>query len=993
MESERTIRKIRKRFWVGLVMALAIALALVATSNVTFATCKTASITSNSPQCFCTNINFDGSASGGTPPYSYSWDFGGAGTRTDAPQDDQHPSYHYDNPGTYTVTLAVTDSNGCTDDYEADVTVNPLPMCSISADTWVCALSQHTATGPDGMSSYSWAVTGGTVDSGADSKTLTYTAGSGPTVTITLDVEDGNGCKNSCQQVVAVSPQATVDAGLDQSTCYTGSPVTFDLTGTAAWIGTLSYLWTGSSGVTITNATTLTPTVSFTGPGTETITLQLTGGMTVVEPPFDHVTDGTQVSVCPQSDTVDLTIHALPTVNAGPDQSTCYTGSPVTFNLTGTATGTGTLSYLWTGSGVTITDATTLTPTVSFTGPGTKTITLTVTDTHDGTACTKSDTADLTIHVLPTVNAGADQSTCYTGSPVTFNLTGTATGTGTLSYLWTGSGMTITNATTLTPTVSFTGPGTKTITLTVTDTHDGTACTKNDTADLTIHALPSAGITPDPATVQVGVGLQFNGNPSGGSGIYTVHSWTGTGAAYLSATDIVDPVFTCSLSGPYILTYTVTDPNGCTGSDAIEVAVTNAPPQVEDQRLTTCKNTPLTITLEATDPEVDPDPVGPQPHPLTFTIYGTPAAGATVNGALGNVTYSEPHTASVVVTYTPAQDFLGEDLFTFLVEDPLGAFAIGTVRIMVEECEEEVAGGGGAILPAVVINEVAWAGTGANSQDEWIELLNTTGETVDLTGWILRWKRKQPATPEEARWKTVELSGTIAPDGFYLLERRHDETVSDIDADLIYDTIPPYPLELVDLGEVMELLDADGGGVDTANADHPERDGWAAGTGPNSVPPFGTMERIDPLSPDLDDNWATNRHIIINGRDALTELLTATAVMINENTLIRALEDATPQTVQQGEQITVTIAVPAGVDVGEGLPQVILARVDEAVGGGGAALAPDDQAAALSGSQVEGLPNYALSLDTSGLAPGTYRLWVSMGNGVFHHLLIEVVEE
>jgi len=442
-------------------------------------------------------------------------------------------------------------------------------------------------------------------------------------------------------------------------------------------------------------------------------------------------------------------------------------------------------------------------------------------------------------------------------------------------------------------------------------------------------------------------------------------------------------------------TYTIEDCSGNSATATVTVTINsiNDAPVALDQSLTTCKNTPLTITLEATDPEVDPDPVGPQPHPSTFTIYGTPAPGATVNGPLGNVTYSEPHTASVVVTYTPAQDFLGEDSFTFLVEDPFGAFAIGTVRITVEECEEEAAGGGGAIFPAVVINEVAWAGTEADSQDEWIELLNNTDETVDLTGWTLRWKRKQPATRKEENWKVVELIGTIAPSGFYLLERRHNETVSDLDSDLLYDTVPPYQLELVDLGEVMELVDADGGVVDTANADRPERDGWAAGTGPNDVPPFGTMERIDPLSPDLDDNWATNRHIIINGRDAQTDLLTATAVMINENTLIRALEDETPQVVQLGEQITVTIAVPTGVEVGEGLPQVILARVDEAAGGGGAALEAADQAAALSGAQVEGLPNYALSLDTSELAPGTYRLWITMGNGVFHHLLIEVVEE
>jgi len=647
-------------------------------------------------------------------------------------------------------------------------------------------------------------VTGGTVDSGADSKTLTYTAGSGPTVTITLDVEDSNGCKNSCQQLVAVSPEATVDAGPDQSKCYTGSPVTFDLTGTAAWIGTLSYLWTGSSGVTITNETTLNPTVSFIGPGTETITLQLTGGFAVIDQGFNL-----EVLVCPKSDTVNLTIHPSPT----------------------------------------------------------------------------------------------------------------------------------------------------------------------------------ASITPDPATAQVGVGLQLNGNPTGGSGTYITHTWTGIGAAHLSATNIEKPVFSADAPGSYPLTYTVTDSNGCAGFDDIVVLVTNAAPVAAPQILTTCKNAALAVTLTATDPQIDP--LDPTLHPLTFAINSAPTHGA-ISGDLTAVTYASPHAASVTVTYTPDTDFLGTDAFSFIVTDPFGAFGIGIVTIAVEECEE-VAGGGGGVFADVVINEVAWAGTNADPEDEWIELHNNSDQTIDLTGWILRWRRKQPATPEDEIWKVVDLSGTIGPNGYYLLERRHEETVSDIDSDLLYDTVPPYPLELVDLGEVMELLNAQGDVVDTANVDRPERDGWIAGTGSDGLPPFGTMERIDPLSPDTDDNWATNRHLIINGLDALTELLTATAVMINENTLIQTLAGGTPQVVELGEQVTIAVDFPLAADGAEGLPQVILARMDPAAGGGGAALEPSAQAAALTGRRVGG--TYELLLDTSALTPGIYGLWLSMGDGVFHGLLFEIVEE
>ena len=37
----------------------------------------------------------------------------------------------------------------------------------------------------------------------------------------------------------------------------------------------------------------------------------------------------------------------------------------------------------------------------------------------------------------------------------------------------------------------------------------------------------------------------------------------------------------------------------------------------------------------------------------------------------------------------------------------------------------------------VVINEIAWMGTKANSSDEWIELYNNTSQDISLEGWTL----------------------------------------------------------------------------------------------------------------------------------------------------------------------------------------------------------------------------------------------------------------
>jgi PKD repeat protein len=78
------------------------------------------------PATAASSIQFTGSASGGTAPYTWSWMLGaGAGTSTV-----QSPTHTYATASTYTVTLTVTDSVGGTATATHDVVVTP-QMCVV----------------------------------------------------------------------------------------------------------------------------------------------------------------------------------------------------------------------------------------------------------------------------------------------------------------------------------------------------------------------------------------------------------------------------------------------------------------------------------------------------------------------------------------------------------------------------------------------------------------------------------------------------------------------------------------------------------------------------------------------------------------------------------------------------------------------------------------------------------------------------------------------
>jgi hypothetical protein len=144
----------------------------------------------------------------------------------------------------------------------------------------------------------------------------------------------------------------------------------------------------------------------------------------------------------------------------------------------------------------------------------------------------------------------------------------------------------------------------------------------------------------------------------------------------------------------------------------------------------------------------------------------------------------------------------------------------------------------------VVINEIAWAGTATSSNDEWIELYNAGSEAVDISGWTL-WA--EDGTP-----KISISSGQISSYGYFLLERTSEDTVSDIQSDIIYTGA------LEDGGEILVLRSANNQEIDRVDA-------WHGGNKDQRA----SMERIDPLKSGIDaSNWGTNNGIITTGLDA-----------------------------------------------------------------------------------------------------------------------------
>ena len=264
--------------------------------------------------------------------------------------------------GNFNLTYSFTDSvTGCQNSDQIQVTVYPLPIVNAGQDTSFCdqaiAAQLEGATPPNG----SWTGTGINpsgefIPNGTDTLWMVY------------DYTDNNGCKNKDSLTVIVDTLTHAHAGTDIEACI--DVQTINLTGFPT-----NGTWDG-------NAISQQGQYNLTNPGVFNF--------------YFEIGEGT----CHDKDTMQLTVHALPLVNAGANQEYCIDWEADTLLASPT-------NGSWNGPGI-------FDP-VGFYHPdssGIGNFNLTYSYTDSVTGCANSDQIQATVYPLPIVKAGQDTNFC-----------------------------------------------------------------------------------------------------------------------------------------------------------------------------------------------------------------------------------------------------------------------------------------------------------------------------------------------------------------------------------------------------------------------------------------------------------------------------------------------------------------------------------------------------------------------------------------------------
>jgi hypothetical protein len=254
--------------------------------------------------------------------------------------------------GSQNVSLNYINTNNCTAASPTikTVTVNPLPIPTISGSSSVCVNSSgNVYTTEYGMSGYNWVVTGGSVTSGSGTNSITVTWNTAGAQSVSVNYLNANNCTASSATVKPVTvnalPSPTITGSLSVCVNSTGNVYTTES-------GMSGYSWTVTGGTITSGSSTNSITVTWNSAGSKTVSV-------------NYINASSCTAASPY--TLNVTVNALPvpaiTGPAAPNVNTTgnvysteasMTGYSWTVSAGGTiaaGTGTNSITVTWNGSG------------------------------------------------------------------------------------------------------------------------------------------------------------------------------------------------------------------------------------------------------------------------------------------------------------------------------------------------------------------------------------------------------------------------------------------------------------------------------------------------------------------------------------------------------------------------------------------------------------------------------------------------------------------